>query len=268
MQYKLVFFVMTILNIFLLSSCDNPQLPMINFQVNFDGKDFACEFLKSEKEYSLLRCSSNDQYQLYVEYINRVKHGSFRIVYPDNSLFIEGVHVNGKKEGIWKEYFENGELKSFSYAIQDIEFYNKSYDENGNNYSGLLPVEMNQYNYKDSTELEFILAYSNLDTFYTGGVFKYRLDEERRIEHSKSSEANRLRLKIPKSFQGEINIDFLELDTSYYFWGGDELLVKVDSLHSNIELFDNILSTLKNIDIINTHKSIMTTSKKKLNDAI
>lgn len=225
----------------------------IDFEINFEGKNYICNLKEEHGIYHFLECTSLDSFRLLLGYVGNRKQGPLHIYFPNDSLYIEGMFVDDKRDGIWKEYADNGDLESFSYIIQDTVFYSKSFSLPGQKFIGQMPVEMKVERLVDSTELEFVLAYSNLDTFYTGGVFTYRLDENRRIEYTKVSKTNALKLKIPKSYSGEIKIEFMELDTTYGFMGAEKFRVIVDSSHSDVVLLDNVLSKEENIKLFREH---------------
>lgn len=237
---------------FLLINCHRSE-KFNSIEVNFEGRDFTCNLKNEYDKYNLLECVSEDNYLLILGYVGDVKHGPLSLYFPDSSIYIEGMFAMGKQEGVWKEFAKDGELKSFSYVIQDVEFYSKAYNIKDDRFIGHLPVLMETRDLGDSTQIEFILAYSNLDTFFTGGVFNYKIDKDGLMEYSTTSETNTLSFKVPKAYSGTIDVDFLELDTSYSFMGGEELRVIVDSNHSKIELLDNVLSEENNLKIFIEH---------------
>jgi antitoxin component YwqK of YwqJK toxin-antitoxin module len=60
------------------------------------------------------------------------KNGEWKEYYENGQLKIVGFYKDGKQEGEWKEYHENGQLKSvgsFKNGRQEGEW--KAYDENG-----------------------------------------------------------------------------------------------------------------------------------------
>lgn len=238
--------------VFLVSSCRNGEATD-DYIINFEGKDFVCALEEGYEYHHVLECYSSDRYKLIMSYAGEVKHGPLNIYFPNDSLYIEAKNVNGKLEGEWKEYSETGKLKSYSYLVDNIEFYSKSLDTARNEFVGKLPVEMSVNRLADSTELYFKLLYSNLDVFYTGATFEYRLDQNRIVRFNTSSETNNLKLKLPRTFNGEIDIAFIELDTGYLFQAGEEMTVLVDSAHTDIKLIGNITSDEGNLEILKSH---------------
>jgi len=236
-----------------LSGCTDPS-NQSDYQIYFEGRDYDCDIDENGYEYyHILECYSKDSFKLVASFAGNIFHGPIRSYYPNGSLHIEAKNVDDKLEGEFIEYTEDKELKTYTYVVKDIEFYSKSIDTLKKEFIGKLPVEMEVKRLVDSTELYFSLLYSNLKVFYTGCVFNYDLDEERRIEFTTTSETNKVRLKLPRTFVGEVDVEFLELDTGYMFQAFEQMSVIVDSSHSGIKLIGNVTSDEENLKILKEH---------------
>lgn len=156
-------------------SCRNGEV-IDDYIINFEGKDFVCVLEEGYEYYYVFECYLLDCYKLIMFYVGEVKYGLVNIYFLNDFLYIEVKNVNGKLEGEWKEYFEIGKFKFYSYFVDNIEFYSKFLDMVRNEFVGKLFVEMSVNCLVDSIEFYFKLLYFNFEVFYIGVIFEYRLD--------------------------------------------------------------------------------------------
>ena len=60
------------------------------------------------------------------------KHGKFSTWFDNRNKSYEGRFINGKKEGLWRNYFYSGEIASRGFFKNDSLIIEKFYDKNGN----------------------------------------------------------------------------------------------------------------------------------------
>jgi antitoxin component YwqK of YwqJK toxin-antitoxin module len=103
--------------IFLLIACNEKLTEVVDVWYE-DGTPQKVSFYKTEKGYNILVKS--------IEY------------HSNQSIFIEGGYKNGKREGEWKSWYDNGTLWSVGTFKQDVQVgQTLTYYENGNlRYSG------------------------------------------------------------------------------------------------------------------------------------
>ena len=69
--------------------------------------------------------------RIQAKYTDNILDGRYE-AYEDDKLIERGKYINGKKSGLWVQYYNNGNIKSQKYYINGkIDGICNYYDENG-----------------------------------------------------------------------------------------------------------------------------------------
>ena len=75
----------------------------------------------------------NDSISSIIFYNNKgEKHGKFSAWFDNRNKSYEGRYINGKREGLWRNYFYSGEIAARAFFKNDSLITEKFYDKNGN----------------------------------------------------------------------------------------------------------------------------------------
>ena len=66
-----------------------------------------------------------------IEYNEGIENGEFKLFHENGLLAYTGMIVNGKHQGLWKEYYENGQIQEESMFTDDTCFPVNFWRENG-----------------------------------------------------------------------------------------------------------------------------------------
>ncbi|PSL46636.1 hypothetical protein CLV51_103617 [Chitinophaga niastensis] len=75
---------------------------------------------KQDSNYYIIKQYRNDILVSFTTYKNKVRNGYTLICYEDGKKMLEGMLVDGKKEGMWKGYDKKGNLASIRTLKADV----------------------------------------------------------------------------------------------------------------------------------------------------
>lgn len=80
--------------------------------------------------------ASNDQLEMEGTFIGdgsrRTKVGKFAFFYENGQVKQEGEYKNGRKSGLWKEYYDNGQLSDEEFHLEEKTLFYQHWDPSGN----------------------------------------------------------------------------------------------------------------------------------------
>ncbi|PCE66016.1 tetratricopeptide repeat protein [Sediminicola luteus] len=99
----------------------------------YDPQGHVMQKLDYKKDAQLVLSSAykNGQMETSQQYRYGIKHGSYKRWGYFGQVLVEGQYVNGKAQGVWKSYYDTGELSREFAFILDKLTYDKSFYKNG-----------------------------------------------------------------------------------------------------------------------------------------
>lgn len=145
-------------------SCNNEKKETYSYTYNGEDLKCSCLFIDDKRHGQSLCYDSLGQLYLEENYRNDLRHGDFRIFFPDGTLNAKTSFEKGKVIGSAIEYYPNGSVKVYKYYIEGEEhaIYQKFKDTSGLATRKILPIQYTEIGseFQDSQFIKLELLHS------------------------------------------------------------------------------------------------------------
>jgi len=164
-----------------------PEIEIKPMKYEKGSKHYDCDgYFKNDSLFKAVCYSEKRDTILKDLFVNGVLNGNSIEYFESGKQKKEGNYINGRKANIWREYYENGKLKSYRFYNTELDsfnlFYEKTYDS-----TGILATLRYPLNYKTNLlkggnykvgktyNLHIELEYTEYDSIYAAAYLNQSL---------------------------------------------------------------------------------------------